>query len=404
MRMTPSRPPSVTGRAARRALGPVLLLLPAPAACSTPSSPTSSTRATLDTPAGAEARRVGAIADFAFAKDGDGTSTWDGRRPDPAQRPHVRRVRALHHAADRAGDRPATGVREQPDPVRHLLNCTGRAPRRENAAAALRQLGVDAGRRPRDRRDVDPGRIHLRLLRGGLLLRGAVQPAGRRHDRLRRAADHGRDVRDGRGAIRRGAGRAGGGERGTSQETESPTWPPWEGARPARPRAFRRGGRRCGRRARPSSTTSASTPTAPLRLQNAIYSYTTGSLVGLGSGGWRRAAVPHRRGPARAVRRIRETSAWTEHDAAVHPAQVPGPSASVPVADGIEARLIEAEAPLQAKDLGGMNSDPERPADPPGARPARHARLLQTKASICSSASGPSGSSPPATAWATCAG
>jgi hypothetical protein len=32
----------------------------------------------------------------------------------------------------------------------------------------------------------------------------------------------------------------------------------------------------------------------------------------------------------------------------------PGVDADVPVADGIEARLIEAEAALQAQDLGGM--------------------------------------------------
>ena len=36
------------------------------------------------------------------------------------------------------------------------------------------------------------------------------------------------------------------------------------------------------------------------------------------------------------------------------------PSTNVPVADGIEARLIEAEAALQAQDLGGMTSPSRR--------------------------------------------
>src|SRR3954468_19121814 len=74
MRMTSftaAIPPART-RPARRALGPVLLLLVGACGLLDTESPNTVEPGELDSPAGAEARRVGAIADFTFAKDGDG--------------------------------------------------------------------------------------------------------------------------------------------------------------------------------------------------------------------------------------------------------------------------------------------------------------------------------------------
>ena len=74
MRMT-SFTAAVASHRTRRsllALGPVLLLLTGACGLLDTESPNTVEPGELDSPAGAEARRVGAIADFTFAKDGDG--------------------------------------------------------------------------------------------------------------------------------------------------------------------------------------------------------------------------------------------------------------------------------------------------------------------------------------------
>ena len=95
---------------------------------------------------------------------------------------------------------------------------------------------------------------------------------------------------------------------------------------------------------------------SPLRLQNAIWSYTTNGLwslsdfegvVGLG---FRTAADP----------RVPFTDTGTTGLDSQTPQftldKYPDATAPVPVADGIEARLIEAEGLLQANDLPGMTA------------------------------------------------
>ena len=95
---------------------------------------------------------------------------------------------------------------------------------------------------------------------------------------------------------------------------------------------------------------------SPLRLQNAIYVLQRGlPLVGVGRRGRCRPALPHRGGPPGALRG-RGGLGPGRHHAAVHPRKYPDASASVVVADGIEARLIEAEAQLQIPDLAGMTA------------------------------------------------
>ena len=74
MRMTSFTAAVPTHRTRRSllALGPVLLLLTGACGLLDTESPNTVEPGELDSPAGAEARRVGAIADFTFAKDGDG--------------------------------------------------------------------------------------------------------------------------------------------------------------------------------------------------------------------------------------------------------------------------------------------------------------------------------------------
>ena len=93
---------------------------------------------------------------------------------------------------------------------------------------------------------------------------------------------------------------------------------------------------------------------APARLQNAIYNYSTGFLWSLSDeeGG---AGLPYR--SAADPRIPFEDPEDVGLDGSTEQfilLKYGGPDADVPVADGIEARLIEAEAALQAQDLGGM--------------------------------------------------
>jgi hypothetical protein len=93
---------------------------------------------------------------------------------------------------------------------------------------------------------------------------------------------------------------------------------------------------------------------SPARLQNAIYNYSTGFLWSLSDqeGG---AGLPYR--TAEDPRIPFEDPEDVGLDGTTPQftlLKYPGVDADVPVADGIEARLIEAEAALQAQDLGGM--------------------------------------------------
>jgi hypothetical protein len=93
---------------------------------------------------------------------------------------------------------------------------------------------------------------------------------------------------------------------------------------------------------------------APARLQNAIYNYGTGFLWSLSDeeGG---AGLPYRTADdPRIPFEDPEDVGLDGTTPQFTLLKYGGPDADVAVADGIEARLIEAEAALQAQDLGGM--------------------------------------------------
>jgi len=95
---------------------------------------------------------------------------------------------------------------------------------------------------------------------------------------------------------------------------------------------------------------------SPLRLQNAIYSYSVGWLWSVSDqeGG---VGLPYRTAEDPRVPFFDEESAGLDNTTPQFTLlKYPDFSASVVVADGIEARLIEAEGALQASDLGGMTA------------------------------------------------
>ncbi|HEX2217407.1 MAG TPA: hypothetical protein VHG35_01285 [Gemmatimonadales bacterium] len=95
---------------------------------------------------------------------------------------------------------------------------------------------------------------------------------------------------------------------------------------------------------------------SPLRLQNAVYSYSVGWLWSVSDqeGG---VGLPYRSAEDPRVPYFDEESAGLDNTTPQFTLlKYPDASASVVVADGIEARLIEAEALLQASDLPGMTS------------------------------------------------
>jgi starch-binding outer membrane protein, SusD/RagB family len=95
---------------------------------------------------------------------------------------------------------------------------------------------------------------------------------------------------------------------------------------------------------------------SPLRLQNAIYSYSIGWLWSVSDqeGG---VGLPYRTAEDPRVPFFDEESAGLDNTTPQFTLlKYPDFSASVVVADGIEARLIEAEGLLQASDLGGMTA------------------------------------------------
>ena len=129
---------------------------------------------------------IGAIADFAFAQDGDGTLFDDGHillsglmsdefmlstTPPTEQEVDQRRVFENNGTVYDMFLQPAPGPRCGGGRGRGACGSCASTPDADNC----------------HRRDVEPGRVHLPLLRGELLLRGAVQPPGRRQRRLRRS-------------------------------------------------------------------------------------------------------------------------------------------------------------------------------------------------------------------------
>ena len=95
---------------------------------------------------------------------------------------------------------------------------------------------------------------------------------------------------------------------------------------------------------------------SPLRLQNAIYSYSVGWLWSVsdleGDVG-----LPYRTAEDPRVPYFDEESSGLDNTTPQFTLlKYPDASASVVLADGIEARLIEAEASLQGSDLGGMTT------------------------------------------------
>ena len=95
---------------------------------------------------------------------------------------------------------------------------------------------------------------------------------------------------------------------------------------------------------------------SPLRLQNSIYSYSIGWLWSVADqeGG---VGLPYRTAEDARVPFLDEESAGLDNTTPQFTLlKYPDASASVVVADGIEARLIEAEALLRVPDLGGMTA------------------------------------------------
>ena len=95
---------------------------------------------------------------------------------------------------------------------------------------------------------------------------------------------------------------------------------------------------------------------SPLRLQNAIYSYSVGWLWSV-SDQEGDVGLPYRTAEDPRVPFFDEESAGLDNTTPQFTLlKYPDAGASVVLADGIEARLIEAEAELQASNLGGMTT------------------------------------------------
>ena len=216
------------------------------------------------------------MADFAFAKDGDGTQADDG--VDPRGRAAGRRVRALHHAAvaSRRVDQRTTALDINPAPLGRLPQPAPGARRAlEVAADALQQFLVAPDETPDIAEMQGSGRLHLRVLRRRLLLRRAVQPGERRQPDLRRAARPRRRSSTARSPKFDAALAAPGLANDDGTITNL--------AAVGRARALlnlgpvRRGGRGRGRRADRVRVRDRARR-SPLRLQNAIWSYTNQGL------------------------------------------------------------------------------------------------------------------------------
>jgi len=139
---------------------------------------------------------------------------------------------------------------------------------------------------------------------------------------------------------------------------------------------------------------------SPLRLQNAIWSYTTQGLWSVadveGGVGLPFFSAQDPRVPADTVDGDEDGVADTGLDlitTQVNLFKYPDAAADVTVADGVEARLIEAEAQLQASDFGGMTTTlndlraafpdfdpPLDPLSPPGNQAAAEDLLFAERA------------------------
>jgi hypothetical protein len=305
----------------------------------------------VETEAGAQARRVGAIADFAFAQDGDGTQFEDGHillsglmadefvlstTPPTEQEIDQRRVFESNSTLF--------------DLFHNLHRARAAA---EAAATALRELGSDP--------DADPGIGEMLSLAGfTYVFFGESFCSGVPFSRL-----EGEEIVFGNPQttdemFQTAVGRfdAALAEPGTvAEESQEITYL----ASVGKGRALLDRGLFAE-----AAAAVAAVPTdfqyltehadSPLRLQNAIYSYGVGFLWSLSDteGG---AGLPFR--TAEDPRVPFEDTEDVGLDGTTPQftlLKYPDASAPVVVADGIEARLIEAEAALQASDLGSMTT------------------------------------------------
>lgn len=311
----------------------------------------------IDSPEGAQALRLGAIADFAFAKDGDGTQFDDGlilagglladefvhSTTPPSQQEVDQRTTALINPT-------LSDVYRNLHQARRGL---------ENAAVALRQFLVAPDETP------DIAEMHalagftylyfgegfcsgvpFSRISGDSLIFGVPETTAQTFERGLASFD---------AALA---------EPGLSADDGTIT----NLAAVGRARALVDLGRFAE-----AAVAVAAVPTdfvyatehaeSPLRLQNAIWSYTNQGLwsVADGEGG---VGLPYfsaqdPRVPADTLDDDGDGVADTGLDlitTQVNLFKYPDAAADVPVADGIEARLIEAEAQLQASDLSGMTT------------------------------------------------
>lgn len=360
MRMTSfaAAVPTRRTRHARRALGPVLLLLAGACGLLDTDSPNTVEPGELDSPAGAEARRVGAIADFTFAKDGDGDlnlGRTDGQ------------ILLSGLMSDEFVLSTTPPTEQEVDQRRVFENNTtlfamywymhrARAAA-ENAATALRQFDVDADTKS------EIGEV-LSLAGFSYVMFGEDFCSGVPFSRL-----DGDTIAFGQpqtttemfnsAVTKFDAALA---EPGVENEEENEgTTDITNLAAVGKGRALLNLGDFAG-----AAAAVANVPTefayfsehadAPLRIQNAIYNYSTGALWSLsdqeGEVGLPFRTAEDPRVPFEDTEDVGLDGTTDQFNLLKYDQ----PSTNVPVADGIEARLIEAEAALQAQDLGGMNT------------------------------------------------
>ena len=305
----------------------------------------------VETEAGAQARRIGAIADFAFAQDGDGTQFEDGHillsglmadefvlstTPPTEQEVDQRRVFVNNSTLF--------------DLFHNLHRARAAA---EAAAGALREFGADP--------DADPGIGEMQSLTGFTYIYfGESFCSGVPFSRL-----EGEEVvfgdpqtTDQMFAAAVSQFDAALAESGTvAEESQEIAYLASVGkGRALLDRGF----------FTEAAAAVAAVPTefqyltehaeSPLRLQNAIYSYSVGFLwsVSDAEGG---AGLPFRAAEDPRVPFFDEETAGLDGTTPQFTLlKYPDAGASVVVADGIEARLIEAEAALQTPDLPGMTT------------------------------------------------
>jgi hypothetical protein len=354
MRMTSftAAVPPALARRSRRALGPVLLLLAGACGLLDTESPNTVEPGELDSPAGAEARRVGAIADFTFAKDGDGDlnlGRTDGQillsglmtdefvlstTPPTEQEVDQRRVFENNstlfdmywylHRARAAAEDAAVALRQfSPDPdatneIGEVLSLAG---------FSYVYFGEDfcSG-------------VPFSRLDGDTIAFGEPETTAEIFNSAVTKFDQ---------ALA---------EPGVvAAETPEITYL----AAVGKARALLNLGNFTE-----AAAAVAAVPTdfvyfsehadAPLRIQNAIYNYSTGALWSLsdleGEVGLPFRTAEDPRVPFEDTEDVGLDGTTDQFNLLKYDQ----PSTNVPVADGIEARLIEAEAALQAQDLGGM--------------------------------------------------